>query len=262
MNNPNKLLKHLDGIFAEPPAGAPDPLDSILSTKNDYLRLRTYRRANLTASDIIHRLRDVTDNVLIVGETGTGKELVAKAIHGLSSEPLVCVNAGGIPESLLEAEFFGAEKGSYTGCTKTRTGYFEQANGGTIFLDEIGELPALMQCKLLRVLQERVVRRLGGETDIPLEFRVIAATNRDFLSLDAGFRNDLYYRLATITVETTPLRDRPLRDIHLIIEQLDKTGQISDTQIQEWMGKYKGWPGNIRQLENLTREYLAFFAAS
>ena len=230
MNNPNSLLKHLDGIFAEPPAGAPDPLDSILSTKDDYLRLRTYRRANLTASDIIRRLRDVTDNVLIVGETGTGKELVAKAIHGLSS--------------------------------KTRTGYFEQANGGTIFLDEIGELPALMQCKLLRVLQERVVRRLGGETDIPLEFRVIAATNRDFLSLDAGFRNDLYYRLATITVETTPLRDRPLRDIHLIIEQLDKTGQISDTQIQEWMGKYKGWPGNIRQLENLTREYLAFFAAS
>ena len=163
MNSPNNLLKHLDGIFAEPPAGAPDPLDSILSTKDDYLRLRTYRRANLTASDIIRRLRDVTDNVLIVGETGTGKELVAKAIHGLSSKPLVCVNAGGIPESLLEAEFFGAEKGSYTGCTKTRTGYFEQANGGTIFLDEIGELPVFYKSVLFDGSAGRLTYRWSSE---------------------------------------------------------------------------------------------------
>jgi DNA-binding NtrC family response regulator len=199
--------------------------------------------------------------VLIVGETGTGKELVARAIHERSprrSRPFVSVNCAAIPESLIASDLFGHEKGAFTGALQRRVGRFEQAQGGTIFLDEIGELPAETQVALLRVLQEKEFERLGGQQAISADVRVIAATNRDLpAAIERGvFRSDLFYRLNVFPIETPPLRSRkediPLLVDHFIERHGGGTSPIRglDPHSLELLQAYS-WPGNIRELQNV-----------
>jgi two-component system response regulator PilR (NtrC family) len=202
--------------------------------------------------------------VLVAGESGTGKELVAKAIHYNSErkdKPFIAVNCGAIPENLLESELFGHEKGSFTGAVQQKAGLFEVANGGTLFLDEIGELPPSMQVKLLRVLQEREFRRVGGTRNIQVDVRMIAASNKD-LEGEVGrgaFREDLFYRLNVIRIVLPPLRERR-DDIPLLIEHFYRniTGRegvdIAEGALCRLLDYH--WPGNVRELENVVERSL------
>ena len=210
---------------------------------------------------LIGQVAPTDSTVLIRGESGTGKELIARAIHAHSPRKqsrLVCVNCAAIPDTLLEAELFGHEKGAFTGAVARRRGRFELAHGGTIFLDEIGELSAAMQAKLLRVLQERTIERLGSEQSIPLDVRIIAATNRDLEQCvrDGSFREDLYYRLNVVTVRVPPLRERP-EDIRELTEHLlsklarhRKLHSAGLTPEAEQSLRTRAWPGNVRELEH------------
>ncbi len=204
--------------------------------------------------------RDAT--VLVTGPSGTGKELVVRAIHSLSKRAekrLVAINCAAFPENLLESELFGFEKGAFTGADKAKQGRFELANGGTLFLDEIGEMPLSMQVKLLRVLEERKIERLGSVKEIPLDIRIIAATNRDLKKMvsEGTFREDLYYRLNVVTIDIPPLKDRP-GDILLLAQRFiekfrHKTGrdiQSIDSDAANILVSYN-WPGNVRELENM-----------
>jgi DNA-binding NtrC family response regulator len=204
--------------------------------------------------------------VLVLGETGTGKEVVARSIHARSarsSRPLVSVNCGAIQPSLIASELFGHEKGSFTGALQQRAGRFELADGGTIFLDEIGELPAETQVALLRVLQEREFERVGGSKSIRVDVRVIAATNRNLnAAIAAGtFRNDLFYRLNVFPIQVPPLRERK-SDIPLLVEHflgllVARSGkQIRgvDAKTMEMLQRYS-WPGNIRELQNVIERW-------
>jgi len=206
-------------------------------------------------------------SVLIMGESGTGKELCARALHYNSlrqTEPFVAENCGALPDELLESELFGHKRGAFTGAIEDRIGLFESANGGTIFLDEIGETSPAFQLKLLRVLQEKEVRPLGTNKHRPIDVRIIAATNRNMEEdLRAGrFREDLYYRLATFTIELPPLRDR-LADIpYLAIDilnkmqaELGKKVEGFTTEAMECLQQYQ-WPGNVRELENEIKRML------
>jgi transcriptional regulator with GAF, ATPase, and Fis domain len=192
--------------------------------------------------------------VLVVGETGTGKELVAEAIHGASRRadgPFVVVDCGALPGNLVESELFGHEKGAFTGATSAFKGAFERADGGTILLDEIGELPIDLQPKLLRALERREVRRLGAESEQTVDVRVIAATNRILeREVNRGaFREDLYYRLAVVRVEVPPLRDRP-DDVPILARSfaLGLGTRLGDFEIEK-LGHH-AWPGNVRELKN------------
>jgi transcriptional regulator with GAF, ATPase, and Fis domain len=199
--------------------------------------------------------------VLISGETGTGKELAARALHLAGSRrtgPWIAVNCSALPETLLESELFGHVRGAFTGALQSRAGRFEQAQGGTIFLDEIGELPMELQAKLLRVLQEREVQRLGGAETVRLDIRVIAATNRDLAACvrEGKFREDLYYRLNVVPIEMPPLRRRPT-DIALLAEYFmakicRAEGIASKAMTRDALERLclHPWPGNVRQLEN------------
>jgi two-component system response regulator AtoC len=211
--------------------------------------------------DIIGCVAETTTTVLIEGETGTGKEQVARAIHQASSVhrtgPFVPVNCAALSETLLESELFGHEKGSFTGASQQRKGRLEAAHGGTLFLDEVGDIPASMQVKLLRVLQERRIERVGGIEGIPIDVRVIAATNRNLKTLVASgkFREDLYYRLNVVKVDLPPLRDRS-EDIPLLATHFTQKYarprqnpcQISPEAMERLL--HYSWPGNIRDLEN------------
>ena len=210
---------------------------------------------------LIGQVAPTVSTVLIRGESGTGKELVAKALHAHSARrdrPLVSVNCAAIPETLLEAELFGHEKGAFTGAVGRRRGRFELAEGGTIFLDEIGELSGATQVKLLRVLQDRVVERLGSEHPTKLDVRIIAATNRDLEhAVEAGaFREDLYYRLNVVTIAIPPVRERP-QDIPELAEHLLRKlarerrlapGELSSGAVERL--RSHDWPGNVRELEH------------
>ncbi|NIM17006.1 MAG: response regulator [Candidatus Aminicenantes bacterium] len=212
--------------------------------------------------EIVEKAAATSATVVITGESGTGKELVARAIHYSSaraSAPFVPVHCGSIPESLLESELFGYLKGSFTGAFETRAGFFQTADGGTIFLDEISETSSAMQVKLLRVLQEKEICMVGSRRTQKVDVRILAATNKDLLGLvKAGlFREDLYYRLNVINIEIPPLRDRG-EDILLLIryfttrfaEEAKKTGpQFSDHALE--VLKNYNWPGNVRELENV-----------
>ncbi len=208
---------------------------------------------------LIERVANSQANVLIGGESGTGKELVAKAVHfngPRKAGPFVPVNCGAIPENLLESELFGHEKGAFTGAERKKAGLFESANSGTLFLDEIGELPQSMQVKLLRVLQEREFRRVGGTRNHPLDIRLVAATNKDLAEQVAqgSFREDLYYRLNVIQVVLPPLRERR-EDIPLLLDYFyqKQTGEKhlpARGEVLQALLEYD-WPGNIRELENL-----------
>ena len=206
--------------------------------------------------------------VVIFGESGTGKELVARAVHDCSpraEEPFISINCGAFPETLLESELFGYVKGAFTGATQNKRGLFEVANGGTVFLDEISEMSLAMQVKLLRVLQERVVRPVGGTHEIAIDVRVIAATNKDLEAMvaDKTFREDLYYRISVIPITVPPLRlrrdDIPLLASHF----LKKYGPAAGKSIHrlakkslEALAEYE-WPGNVRQLENTIERAVA-----
>ncbi|WP_175870816.1 sigma 54-interacting transcriptional regulator [Burkholderia sp. BCC0397] len=206
-------------------------------------------------------------NVLIVGETGTGKELIARHVHELGARrdgPFVAVNCGAFSETLVDSELFGHEKGAFTGAFSAKPGWFEAAHGGTLFLDEIGDLPLAMQVKLLRVLQEREVVRLGSRTGIPVDVRVVAATNVDLQQAVAArqFRGDLFYRLNVVQLAVPPLRDRP-GDIlplarHFFDIYRDRLGggpRRLDPRAERRLEAH-GWPGNIRELENVIHHAL------
>ncbi|MGZ8939653.1 MAG: PEP-CTERM-box response regulator transcription factor [Limisphaerales bacterium] len=217
--------------------------------------------------EVFHSVRKVAATgapVLILGESGTGKERVAQAIHNLSpqkSGPFVAINCGAIPENLLESELFGHEKGSFTGAHAQRQGKVESAEGGTLFLDEIGELPHAVQVKFLRFLQERVVQRVGGRKDIPINARVIAATNSDIKKAIVGgqFREDLYYRLAVVTIKLPPLRERE-GDVPVLAQSfLKRFAAECGAEKKSFTGaalrhlEQYHWPGNVREMENRIR---------
>ena len=210
--------------------------------------------------ELIEHVAETISTVLIFGETGTGKELVARAVHEASPRrnlPFVAVNCAALPESLLESELFGHEKGSFTGAAGQRKGRFELANLGTIFLDEIGEIPLSMQAKLLRVLQERRFERVGGTQTVESDVRVVAATNKDLLKLakEGKFREDLYYRLNVVKIDLPRLCERA-EDIPLLaqhfVQKFSRPSAAAKTispEAMEALIQFR-WPGNIRELEN------------
>ena len=215
----------------------------------------------LQLCDEVRRLAPTDISVLITGESGTGKEVLAQALHELSPRrkgPLVAVNCAAIPETLLESELFGHEKGAFTGAIKTTVGKLEQAEGGTFFLDEVGDMPLALQAKLLRVIQERRVERVGGRNSIPLDVRVIAATNQNLEQLigDGRFRQDFFYRLSESEFHLPPLRERP-EDAVLIAHRLVREfaeemkrpvrGFSSDALAAILANR---WQGNVRELQN------------
>jgi two-component system response regulator PilR (NtrC family) len=216
----------------------------------------------------IRKVADTPANILVLGESGTGKELVARAIHDNSSRskmPFMTINSGGIPENLLESELFGYTKGSFTGAYTDRAGLFELAKGGTVFLDEIGELPPVLQVKLLRVVQEKTFRRIGGAEDIKVDVRIISATNQNLQNRvkKGEFREDLYFRLNVIPIHMPPLRERkediPLLTKHFIEKYAREFGKevrtISSYAMELLMGY--PFPGNIRELENIIERGVA-----
>jgi two-component system response regulator AtoC len=249
------------------PAALLAVVERLLSPEEGESAFVTEDRRLAELLELIDRVapRDVA--VLITGESGTGKELVARRLHARSQRPagpFVAVNCAALPEALAESELFGHEKGAFTGADRQRHGRFEEAHGGTLFLDEIGELPAALQAKLLRVLEEHTVRRLGGAAEIPVDVRVVAATNRDLSGApgDSGFRQDLYFRLAVVSVHLPPLRERagdiPVLAAHLLttlaarhrlpVPELD-AGALTALQ------RYR-WPGNARELRNVLERAL------
>ncbi len=218
--------------------------------------------AMIRVKELVSLVAPKDATVLITGPSGTGKELVARAIHALSpraDKELVAINCAAFPETLLESELFGFEKGAFTGADRAKQGRFELADGGTLFLDEIGEMPPTMQVKLLRVLEERRIQRLGSVKEIPLDIRIITATNRDLLKAMAqgSFRDDLYYRLNVITIDMPPLVERA-GDILLLTEKfverfsrkIGKEITGVDSEAAELLVRYN-WPGNVRELENI-----------
>jgi transcriptional regulator with PAS, ATPase and Fis domain len=211
----------------------------------------------IVVKEKVDKLTHKDINVLIVGETGTGKEILARALHNGKQGRFVDVNCAGIPDSLFESEFFGVTKGAFTGCTSTREGYFEQAQNGTIFLDEIAEIPYEIQGKLLRVLETRQLRKVGGTEMCNINCRIVAATNDLNLHTSNKFRKDLYYRLSGSKVETTPLSKRR-GDIRLIVDHWDKDDKIPVQLIELWVNDMVTFPfeGNVRELKNLVNEYI------
>jgi len=217
---------------------------------------------------LIARMAALDTTVLIDGETGTGKELVARAIHGASgraARPFVVVDCAALPETLFESELFGHERGAFTGAFAARRGLLETSAGGTCFLDEIGELTAPLQAKLLRTLQERSIRRVGGNDEIPFDVRVVVATNRDLRKLvaDGGFRDDLYYRLNVVTITMPPLRERasdiPLLAQHFLEIFARRSGRAIKRLAPESVALLAGyrWPGNVRELEHVIERAMA-----
>lgn len=251
-----------------------------LKDENAYLRQQLDQRFGIGAMvgkspamqalyQLIETVAGTTATVLITGETGTGKEMVARAIHQTSmrrAQKFVAINCGAIPETLLEAELFGHVRGAFTGAVGSRLGRIEQADKGTLFLDEVGTMPASLQMKLLRVLQEREFERIGDPRTVKVDVRVIAATNAELSKMvkEGTFREDLFYRLNVVTVQLPPLRER-VEDIPLLvarfIDKLQPAGDGRDPVVvsQDAMRKLMAyaWPGNVRQLENVIERALA-----
>jgi two-component system response regulator PilR (NtrC family) len=217
---------------------------------------------------LVERISGTNSTVLISGESGTGKELIARAIHYNSQRkerPFVSINCGALPDQLLESELFGHMKGSFTGAVNTKKGLFEVADGGTLFLDEIGETSSAMQIKLLRVLQERRIRRVGGTEEIEVDVRVIAATNQDIeaMVVERRFREDLFYRINVIQIRMPPLREKREDISELIRHFIDKYSRLVGKQVdditpeaEECLMRYD-WPGNVRELENTIERAVA-----
>lgn len=254
----------------EAATSAPAPVDPRRQRAHLALsRLAGHSSAMQQVRAMIEKVARGMAPVLVSGESGTGKELVARAIHEVSprgDKPFVAVNCGAIPESLLEAEFFGYRRGAFTGAAEDREGFFMLAQGGTIFLDEIGDLPLAMQSKLLRVIQERVVRPLGAAAEIPIDVRILSATHKDLSAeVQAGrFRQDLYYRLNVIRIVVPPLRERPddLESIaRVVLERIARDAGVTpvpalSSQALEVLRSYP-FPGNVRELENVLHRAVA-----
>jgi sigma-54-specific transcriptional regulator len=249
----------------EPLITLPDPDSHALSIRATALVFNDPASRKLL--HYIERVAPSDATVLIIGETGTGKELAARKVHKLSHRsngPFVAVNCGAFSETLLESELFGHEKGSFTGAVASRSGWFESANGGTLFLDEIGDLPLSAQVKILRVLQEREVVRIGSRQPIPIDVRLVAATNVDLAAaVHAGhFREDLYYRLNVAALDLLPLRERPGDILPLAKHFLDRYGKRMELTHVEIASSAErallnySWPGNIRELENVIHHAL------
>jgi len=241
-----------------------DELESIKKAEwrgHEFEGIIAMSRPMLEVFETVEKVAPTNVSVLITGESGTGKELLARAIHNRSDrkgKPFVPINCGAIPENLLESELFGYEKGSFTGAETTREGRFEVANGGTIFLDEVGELSPNLQVKILRFLQDHVIERVGGRTRIPVDVRIIAATNRDLESMikEGTFREDLYYRINTIGIKLPPLREREddiivlaMRFLHMFNLEFSKRIKGFSERAISTIYNYR-WPGNVRELEN------------
>ena len=238
------------------------PAVSAISQKYDVENIVGKSRPMQKVFKLIHKVAATDATVLILGESGTGKELVARAIHYNSPrnpETMIPVNCGAIPEELLESELFGHEKGSFTGAIKTRPGRFELAEGGTVFLDEIGDMSSMLQVKLLRVLQEHQFERIGGGKPINVDIRILAATHRDLETQvkQGKFREDLFYRLNVVPIEVPPLRERrsdiPLLCGHFLSRLGKQKGLVPKDmrpEVLECLMRYD-WPGNVRELENL-----------
>jgi DNA-binding NtrC family response regulator len=231
--------------------------DTIIGTSRDMQEI--YKEIGRAAAKPV--------NVLICGETGSGKELIARALYQHSDRakgPFIAINCAAIPETLLESELFGHERGAFTGAEARRIGRFEQASGGTLFLDEIGDMTLGTQVKLVRVLQERTVQRLGGKETIPIDVRVIAATHRDLQRAiqEKEFREDLYYRISVVTIQLPALRDRREDIPHLVKYFLKKHGEalgVAEPAIHAdamQLLQSQPWPGNVRELENVVRKVL------
>src|SRR5579875_3914769 len=253
--------------------------EAALREQNIALRrelLRVFAQDNIVGEGpwlqkLLDTIRDVAptqSTILITGESGTGKELVARALHEASlrrDKPFVSINCGAFPETLLESELFGYCKGAFTGADANKKGIIESASGGTLLLDEIGETSLTMQVKLLRVLQERKVRPLGGAVDVPVDMRLIAVTNRDLKAMVAAghFREDFYYRISVIPIHVPPLRERKedieplaLHFLHKFARQMGKPVNGIDPLAMERLRKYS-WPGNVRELENALERAVA-----
>ena len=222
--------------------------------------------------ETVQQVAPTRATVLITGETGTGKELIAKSIHNLSprkDQPFIAVHAAALPSTLLESELFGHEKGAFTGAIERRMGRFELADGGTLFLDEVGELEPLMQVKLLRVLEERAFERVGGSKTLQVDVRLVAATNRNLKKLvnEGKFRDDLFYRLSVVTVDLPPLRIRR-EDIPLLVKTfLDELSRENHKQVAEMTPEAMNlllaydWPGNVRELRNAIEQMVVLARA-
>lgn len=264
--SPEKLLAILKNI---------EQLSNVLS-ENEKLksRIELFEKKNIIGSsakvknflDMIKMIAPQDHTILIQGESGTGKELCARTIHNLSSrkdKDFIAINCAVIPETLIESELFGHEKGAFTGAVKKHIGYFERANGGTLLLDDIDDLALPMQVKLLRVLQEKEISRVGSTENIPIDVRIICATKVDLKERvqQKLFREDLYYRLNIIPIVLPPLRERKEDIPELLIHFLKKHGaedkiQFINEDIYKTLNKYN-WPGNVRELENITERIIA-----
>ena len=243
-------------------------LKRALNTKNEFCNIIGRSNAMLDLFKMIETIAKTNSTVLITGESGTGKDMVARAVHYNSlrrEHPFVALNCGGLPETLLESELFGHMRGAFTGADSNKKGLVEVAERGTIFLDEIGEMNHAMQVKLLRVLQDRRFRRLGGTEEVQADIRVIAATNQDLQKMvaEGRFREDLYYRINVIQVHLPPLRDR-LEDVPLLAEHfltkyaqgVEKPVRGISHETQDLLSAYS-WPGNVRELENVIERAVA-----
>jgi len=227
------------------------PLDGIITASENMRRV----------CRMIEKVAPTQATTLLLGESGTGKELLARSLHALSersARPFVAINCAAIPETLLESELFGHEKGAFTGAVRQTQGKLESANGGTLFLDEVGDMPLALQAKLLRFLQERVIERVGGRETIPVDVRVVCATNRDLGAAIASgqFRQDLFYRISEVTVQIPPLRERE-GDVlvigqYLLEDRARRHGRVLRGYTPDAMRALQeyAWPGNIRELEN------------
>ncbi|HXX73552.1 MAG TPA: sigma-54 dependent transcriptional regulator [Nitrospiraceae bacterium] len=240
-----------------------------MASQSSFAKIVGQSEAMQKVFDVVKKVADARSNILICGESGTGKELVARAIHynsARSAMPFVAVNCSAVPETLLESELFGHVKGSFTGAISNKAGLFEVANGGTIFLDEIGDTTPTIQVKLLRVIQEREFRRVGGNQDMKVDVRVIAATNRDLEKAvaEGAFREDLYYRLDVIPIRLPPLRlrtgDIPLLVTHFLEKFSQDSGKPAPILTPEALHVLleHEWRGNVRELENLIERVVAF----
>ncbi len=262
----DRLSKTMELLSRKSHPGPPDgsiPARAFITTNPQMLQLKT----------LVEKIAATNATVFIQGESGTGKELLARFIHERSdrnSQPFIAVNCAALPEGLLESELFGYEKGAFTGAIRTKEGKFELANGGTLLLDEVTEMPVHLQAKLLRVLQEGEIDRVGGRYPIRVNVRVIATTNMDVLKAvsEGQFRKDLYYRLNVIPIKIPPLRDRP-DDILLLTQHfIDKYNEAHRRRITritpEAQRQLQGhpWPGNVRELENVVQRAVLIASGS
>lgn len=236
------------GLLDKDKTNAEKILENYITSDPDMLGLKSK----------VKLLAETKRSVFIIGETGTGKELIARALHGERKGPFVGVNCAGISDSLIESEFFGAVKGSYTGCDKDRQGYIEFASHGTLFLDEISEMPLTLQSKLLRVLENKTFRKVGDTIEREVNCRIIAATNITNLEcLLSKLREDLYYRIGGSLIKTKPLRERR-EDIQHLCVYFDKQNKLPEELVRRWKIDCSTYVlrGNVRELKNMIEEYL------